>query len=255
MNHVNIGAIYGVEESEGVQEALVIAGHVAEALEAAHERGIIHRDLKPPNIMFTRNGVVKVLDFGLAKTVVGDTLGPDLTQAPTVTVGATREGTLLGTAAYMSPEQARGQAVDKQTDIWAFGCVLDELLTGRTAFARGTITDTLAAIVERDPAWEALPSSTPHVVVRLVRRCLEKDPRRRLHDVSDARIEIEEALQAPEQEAATKTSHVAPVRLPRRALLATAIVAIAVGAVATGCTFVVQPTPHRRLGCRYPRRE
>jgi serine/threonine protein kinase/Tol biopolymer transport system component len=258
LNHVNIGAIYGVEDSEGVQalvlelvegptlaerltsgplpikEALVIAWHVTEALEAAHERGIIHRDLKPPNIKFTREGVVKVLDFGLAKTVVGDTPGPDLTQAPAVTVLATREGTLLGTAAYMSPEQARGQAVDKQTDIWAFGCVLYELLTGRAAFARGTITDTLAAIVERDPAWDALPSSTPHVVVRLVRRCLEKDPRRRLHDISDARIEIEEALQAPEQQTATKTSHVAPVRLPRRALVATAIVAVAVGVVATG---------------------
>ena len=136
---------------------------------------------------------MKVLDFGLAKAAVGDEATPDLTQSPTVTVGGTREGILLGTAAYMSPEQARGQAVDKRADIWAFGCVLYEMLAGRAAFSGSTVSDTLAAILERDPDWTTLPSAVPAAIHRLLRRCLQKDARLRLHDIADARIEIDEA--------------------------------------------------------------
>ena len=157
-----------------ISEALNIARQIADALEAAHEKGIVHRDLKPANIKITPDGVVKVLDFGLAKAASGDASGPDLTQSPTVTIGGTRDGVILGTAAYMSPEQARGKPVDKRTDIWAFGCVLYEMLTGRAAFAGDTISDTIAAILEREPDWRALPAATPPSVTRLLQRCLER---------------------------------------------------------------------------------
>src|SRR5437762_2803180 len=182
LNHPHIGALHGLEESRGTQflvlelvdgesldkrlargpipvdEALPIARQIVEALEAAHEQGIVHRDLKPSNVALTRDGTVKVLDFGLAKASA-DGSAADLTSSPTITVGGTRDGAILGTAAYMSPEQARGQAVDKRADIWAFGCILYEMLTGRPAFARGTITDTLAAIVDQEVVWETLPTS------------------------------------------------------------------------------------------------
>jgi len=212
VNHPHIAAIYGFEELVGIHalvlelvegetlaarlthasarglepsEALAIARQIAEALEAAHERGIVHRDLKPANIAIRRDGAVKVLDFGIAK-IAADPADCDATK--------TREGLLLGTAAYMSPEQARGKTVDKRTDVWAFGCVLFEMLTGRTAFARDTVSDTMAAILEREPDWTNVPAGTPQTVVRLLRRCLEKDPNRRLHDIADARIEIDDAI-------------------------------------------------------------
>ncbi len=219
LNHPHIGAIYGVEESAGsralvlemvegltlaetlaghqakgeglpVGEALAIAVQIADALDAAHERGIVHRDLKPANIKITPAGTVKILDFGLAKMVAGDGSSPDLSRGPTLDIAGTRDGMILGTAAYMSPEQARGQTVDKRTDIWAFGCVLHEILTGRPAFARSTISDTIAAVLTQEPDWTVLARTTPPHLSRLLKRCLAKDPARRQRDIGDARLDL-----------------------------------------------------------------
>ena len=178
---------------------LAIAIQIADALDAAHERGIVHRDLKPANIKITTDGIVKVLDFGLAKMAdsEGGRAERHLSHSPTLTVHGTRDGMLLGTAAYMSPEQARGQIVDKRADVWAFGCVLYELLTGRSPFARETLTDTLAAILEHKPDWTKLPTATPSDIRRLLERCLAKDPRQRLRDLGDARLELADALATP----------------------------------------------------------
>ena len=207
LKHPNIAAIYGVEESGELQalvlelvdgptladriasgslalgEALAIGRQIAEALEAAHEKGIVHRDLKPANIKIDRGGVVKVLDFGLAKAMIPDNDRPDLT--------GSHAGLILGTASYMSPEQARGHSVDKRGDIWAFGGVLYEMLTGRLAFPGGTVSDTIAKILERDPDWSALPATTPEPVRRVLVRCLAKKPQQRLRDIGDVRIEID----------------------------------------------------------------
>ena len=229
LNHPNIAHIYGLDRQDGldggertsflvmelvegeelaqriargpipIDEALPIARQIAEALEAAHEQGIIHRDLKPANIKVRPDGTVKVLDFGLAKAMEPVGSAPKMSQSPTITTPAmmTGVGVILGTAAYMSPEQARGKTVDRRTDIWSFGCVLYQMLTGWNTFAGDTVSDTIVAILERDPAWNALPDATPPAVRRLLQRCLEKDPRRRLHDVADVRIEIEDALATP----------------------------------------------------------
>jgi serine/threonine protein kinase/Tol biopolymer transport system component len=202
-----------------LDEALPIARQIAEALEAAHEQGIVHRDLKPANIKVRPEGTVKVLDFGLAKAFEGapgpqDPAYVGLSQSPTITSpAATRLGTILGTAAYMSPEQAKGKAADKRADIWAFGCVLYEMLTGRRAFDGEEMTDVLARILERDVDFAALPASTPPAMRRLVRRCLDKDPRRRLRDIGDARIDIDALGRDPESESVSAQ----PVaRTPRR---------------------------------------
>ena len=217
LNHPNIAAIYGLEESNGLDalvlelvegatladriargaiplaETVRIGTQIAEALEAAHDKGIIHRDLKPANIKVTASGTVKVLDFGLAKAWEGASEA-QLSKAPTLTATLDRERTILGTPAYMSPEQARGRALDKRTDIWSFGCVLFEMLTGRAAFADETISDTLARVLDRDVEWDRLPSSTPGRMRDLLRRCLHKDAHHRLRDIGDARLELEEAL-------------------------------------------------------------
>jgi serine/threonine protein kinase len=177
-----------------VDEALPIARQIADALEDAHERGIIHRDLKPSNVKITREGAVKVLDFGLAKALEEGTSEEELQNSPTLTVAATRAGILLGTAAYMSPEQTRGKRVDRRADIWAFGCVLYEMLTGQCAFAGETTSDTLAAVIRAEPDWSSVAANTPMRVRELLRRCLQKDPRQRLRDIGDARIAIEEVL-------------------------------------------------------------
>jgi eukaryotic-like serine/threonine-protein kinase len=224
LNHPNIAGIHGVEESEGlyalvmeiaegetlaerlasgafpVEEALPVAKQIAEALEAAHERGIIHRDLKPANIKISEDGQVKVLDFGLAKALEGDpTSSRESEHSPTLTIAATQAGVILGTAAYMSPEQARGRTADKRADIWSFGVVLYEMLTARQMFGGETVSDSLAGVLKTEIDLGAMPEDTPRPVRRLLQRCLQRDRRHRLQAIGDARIEIEEVLAGAEE--------------------------------------------------------
>jgi eukaryotic-like serine/threonine-protein kinase len=264
LNHTNVAAIYSLHESDGLRflameyiegddltlhiargglslpDVLSIARQVADGLEEAHEKGVVHRDLKPANIKITPAGKVKVLDFGLAKA-----MGPDIVREATedstsreaLSALASRTGVILGTAAYMAPEQARGLVVDRRADIWSFGVLLFEMLAGERPFAGATLTDVLAAIVSSEPDWTRLPATTPRRLERLIRRCLEKDPRQRLRDIGDARIEIEQLIAGRDEEPALR---LAPARSRRRELL----LALGAAIVASLAVFLLlRPTP------------
>ena len=272
LNHPNIAHIHGLEDNGGVRalvmelvegedlsqrvargalpldDALAIARQIAEALEAAHEQGIIHRDLKPANIKLRADGVVKVLDFGLAKALepgsgIGDGGSPNLANSPTITSPAmTMRGMILGTAAYMAPEQAKGKPVDKRADIWAFGCVLYEMLAGRRAFDGDDISTTLAAVLLKDPEWHALPASTPVALRRLLTRCLTKDPKARLRDIGEARVRIDELLGGAPDEAG------APVITPARSGWRRGVPWAAAGALALGSMLIGAVVARRSAG-------
>ena len=253
LNHPNIAQIHGIEESEDtralvlelvegptladriaqgpipVDEALPIAEQIAETLEAAHEQGIIHRDLKPANIKVKDDGTVKVLDFGLAKAMAGETPGAGLSQSPTLTASGTRAGVILGTAAYMSPEQARGKTLDKRTDIWSFGCVLYEMLTAQPAFPGDTLSEVIAGVIKSEPEWNALPTQVPPLLGSVLRRCLAKDPKRRIRDIGDVGLAMEGAFDTTA--AVASRDPAASQRAGWRQAFPLAAVALVVGAV------------------------
>ena len=212
LNHPNIAGIHGLEQADGsrflvleyvegetlqarlskgalpLDEALEFCRQIAEGLEAAHEKEVIHRDLKPANVMISAEEKVKILDFGLAKALSDDSQNIDSSQSPTLTEAMTRPGVILGTAAYMSPEQAKGKSVDKQADIWAFGCILYDCLTGKKAFEGETVTETLAAILRGEPDWKVLPANTPQNIRFVLHRCQEKDRKKRFRDIADVQL-------------------------------------------------------------------
>jgi len=255
LNHPNIAAIYGFEEADDVrflamelvpgetlqervakgplpvEEALEVCRQIAEGVEAAHEKGVIHRDLKPANVKVTPEGKVKILDFGLAKAFEDEIPAADISQSPTLTEEMTRAGVILGTAAYMSPEQAKGKPVDKRTDIFAFGSVLYELLTGKRAFEGETVTETIAKVLESEPRWDVLPDNTPWTIRNLLRRCLTKDPHDRLDGIANVRVEIKLAVSEP---ATVSPIGVGSTVQPTRRLWAMAVGLVVLTAVVIG---------------------
>jgi len=276
LSHPNIATIYGLEDSgttralvmelvEGptladrikagpipVDEAVRIARQIADALEYAHERGIIHRDLKPANVKVTNDDIVKVLDFGLAKALEDDPSSIDISTSPTISRMATMQGVLLGTAAYMSPEQAKAKTVDRRADIWAFGCVLYEMLTGKQAFTGETVTESLAAVIMKDPDWSQLPAATPLRVRVLLQRCLQKDPKERLQAVGDARITLNEVLSgAPDLAFAVSAQTAVPHWRPALPWALFGVVTVALAALAF-VHFREKPAPAETMRFEIP---
>jgi serine/threonine-protein kinase len=266
LNHPNVAHIYGLEDAGGspalvmelvpgptladrllhralpFDEALTIANQIASALDAAHSQGIVHRDLKPANIKVSHDGIVKVLDFGLAKAVAQSaSSGSNLSLSPTVTTPAvTQMGVILGTAAYMSPEQARGRPVDRRADIWAFGCVLYEMLTGRRAFEGEGVTDTLGAILHKEPAWDALDPEVPARIRMVLQRCLQKDARQRLHDIADVMLVMAGAFEVPV--ASTVLAEASPAR-KRWTYAMVSAASLAIGGLLVGTLMGLQRVP------------